>query len=1040
MEGASVTAATGALGPVVAKLSDLLGSEYKLRRRTRSDIKLIRSKLKSMHTLLWTIWEREHLDAMSKDLKKEALGLADDMEDAIDDFILSMEHSRSNRRFIQTKIEASPFQDFKKRVNDVSERCHSKWKKKKKTAQPTPRAPFVRKDASEIVGMDGPRDKLIQHLVGEEESTKLEPRLKMASIVGMAGMGKTTLADMVYEAIGNKFQSRAFVSVTPNPNMKEVLKSILEQVAAGSAAPLVGIEAASQEHLIERISNFLKEKRYLVIIDDIWHCEEWEIIRRSLPENGLGSRLVTTTQISAMAEKWHDDFDTLLYKMNPKRFNEWRYNIGEQDVTALMTSVNPAMVGEYFDSYGPVVYICGGVPLGNLCMFSAMTSMVREQQEQSGLSVKKRDMLFAIKEQVEKNGFQSIPGFEPLIESLKVGYNDLPHHMLKTCLLYCSMYYRPGQPFKRDILVTQWVAEGFVCKEKEARGYFDELVSRGLIQGPLTDLFEERDSREYGLHPTMAHFLKWRSREDNFITWISDVPSSYGPCGIRRLCIDFWPGSGAAEQDDLKSRIDWSHIRSLIVFKDGSYVPLKTMERLRMLHLGRSEHIEDHHLKDICGLFRLRHLFGVTGGDISVIPVEIVRLQYLETLEVMETSITELPGEMGKLWRLKTLNVTRNRELIELPLEIGDLQHLETLKIGWLWGLKKLPWDIIIRLKKLTTLDVSSSESMIELPREICKLQHLVTLDLSHSGITKLPSEIGNLEHLVTLDLFATRITELPREIGKLHNLEELYLDRTSVTKIPREIGGLKKLKMLDLGFGVGTLPWEALQLPNLVGVPECIRQAWKKSSDVLSSLVGAGEILSIQMEQRGLSGGLIVGTNHMHIPHWIRDHFKDVFLLDISICKLEEKDLKILREMPNLKDLQLRLQVVPREPIAISGEGFSRLKFLSVDSRVPRLAFQEGAMPMLYALTLEFKFYGGPPNRDPLGIKHLGSLRRVGFMWAKHWYRAKSCPCISDTIDVVKKEAQEHRNRIIFSVNVPMDKPSHDAYGGQYYGVLGSA
>jgi len=217
MEEAAVTAATGTMGPVIAKLAALLGSEYKLRWRTRKDVNFIRVKFKSMHSLLWTIWEREGLDAESKDMKKEALDLADDMDDAIDDFILGMERSSrgGNRRLIQMMITARAFQDMKNRVDQVSRRCRCKWKKKtarpiscffarkiSSPSKPSPRSPFVRKDASEVVGMDRPRDELITFLVGRPGSTPVQPQLKRASIVGPAGMGKTTLAHMVYEALG----------------------------------------------------------------------------------------------------------------------------------------------------------------------------------------------------------------------------------------------------------------------------------------------------------------------------------------------------------------------------------------------------------------------------------------------------------------------------------------------------------------------------------------------------------------------------------------------------------------------------------------------------------------------------------------------------------------------------------------------------------------------------------------------------------------------------------------------------------------------
>jgi len=227
------------------------------------------------------IWEREVLDAAGKELKIEAWRLAEDMNDAIDDFILSMKCSNDGKRFMQAKIQPSPFQDLKRRAVDVCERCRNKWKtetshttfssffsRTKTTVDSGPGKlqtrvvdPYVHKDILELMGMEEQRDKLIDHLVGEEENT---PQLKMACIVGAAGgMGKTTLARLVYEAIQDQFQARAFVSVTSSRNMTELLVSILQQVTADSTDVLLaGTKASTKnKHLIGIISNFLKDKR-----------------------------------------------------------------------------------------------------------------------------------------------------------------------------------------------------------------------------------------------------------------------------------------------------------------------------------------------------------------------------------------------------------------------------------------------------------------------------------------------------------------------------------------------------------------------------------------------------------------------------------------------------------------------------------------------------------------------------------------------------------------------------------------------------------
>nr|XP_045087731.1 disease resistance protein Pikm1-TS [Aegilops tauschii subsp. strangulata] len=756
-----------------------------------------------------------------------------------------------------------------------------------------------------------------------------------------------------------------------------------------------------------------------------------------------------TTRIDSVPR---DDFITnkLYIRMNPEwnRGNrKWLHALVEKDLAAWMKL---DMVGEGFDCDHPIVHMCGGVPLALLCMFSAMR-MVREEQEQLGVHVKACDAQDMIEKQVKRSGIQNTPGFEPLVESLQLGYADLPHHMMKTCLLNCSIY--PQNHFHRDQLVMRWVAEGFTYKVDEAVGYFEELVEREL-------LMQVNDGSTYKLNSMMQNFLRWKSQEDNFITYSSDMTSAY-PCRIHRLCIDKHPGDdGSLEGVDPFSGLDWSQIRSLVVFEDAERLPFEKLARVRLLDLQFKTALGDHHVKDICGLLRVKHLFGLEGVGISELPPEIGRLHYLETLNVSNTSISKLPHEIGRLKKLKNLYVSHSPRIRELPREIGDLQHLETLCI-FATDIRELPRDIG-RLKKLKTLnhrfrdlpreigdlqnleslDLSGSKGMTSLPREIGKLQRLKTLKACWTWITELPREMGNLQNLETLDLIYSRgLTGLPREIGNLQNLEQLLLSATGVVKLPREIGRLKKLKTLKLSETIAVLPWEAGQLSELEGVPECIRKAWK-NSDFVSEL--AGEILSIELVRwDGDPKGLIVGTKHMHIPQWIKDHFNDLGSLDIRICKLEEEqDLKILREMPKLQHLTLRLEAVPRKPIAISAEGFPRLHRLYVDSRVPPvIIFQEGAMPRLFELRFEFQFYGGPPppaNKEAqLGIKHIRYLLSVEFICSQEWYggaEESRSPCMSAMIDVVRKEAQEHPNQISFHVSGRESElfPKKDRLAGQ--------
>ena len=252
-------------------------------------------------------------------------------------------------------------------------------------------------------------------------------------------------------------------------------------------------------------------------------------------------------------------------------------------------------------------------------------------------------------------------GFVLYMKAVRVSHNFasvLPHHMLKTCLLYCSVY-PENYPFHMNDLVMRWVAEGFTYKEDVAKGYLEELCNRGL----MLRLYDVLDMPNYQMNPMMRNFLRWKSREDNFITCSSDITLAYA-CRIHRLCIDdYQVEDGDVEVVDTLLELDWSQIRSLVVFEGAKrYIPFEKLKHVRVLDLQyHQQYLEfekvrrdyhyvnfefgkalgNHHVKDICGLLRLRHLFGLDGTGINVIAPEIARLHYLETLQIRFTWITE---------------------------------------------------------------------------------------------------------------------------------------------------------------------------------------------------------------------------------------------------------------------------------------------------------------------------------------------------------------------------------------------------------------
>jgi Leucine-rich repeat (LRR) protein len=423
--------------------------------------------------------------------------------------------------------------------------------------------------------------------------------------------------------------------------------------------------------------------------------------------------------------------------------------------------------------------------------------------------------------------------------------------------------------------------------------------------------------------------------------------------------------------------------------------------------------LHDTDLVDMCSkLLRLRYL-GLKETPINVLPPEIGRLQNLEALDVSYTEVSGLPKEVMELWRLKTLDLS-NTQVGELLREIEGLRNLKALGI--------------------------SSTQVGELPREIGELQHLETLDISNTQVGELPREIGGLQELKNLDLSNTQVGELPRETGKLQYLRTLDISNTNVRELPACL-------FSRLSFVLVTDKSVKLSDGDLD-----ILRAWK-TDNFSSSLVALREDLSIMLCDDFCQllpvACLKVVRRHMRIPKWVREHLANVSSLDIRLCKLEDEDLKFLQGMPNLKILTLRLEVPPKEPIVITGGGFSGLVSFTVDChRLPPVTFKEepkkpavpnrnigdaskekAAMPnhehpepskqevMPNLEHLEFKFYAGRAlGKGPVGITQLKSLTRVAFRSSK-WY-SSDAPGNRVVIDQVRKEAKEHPKGITISVN----------------------
>ncbi|XP_073356839.1 disease resistance protein PIK6-NP-like [Aegilops tauschii subsp. strangulata] len=228
MEGALVSAATGALRPILGKLSTLFGDEYKRFKSVHKEIKSLTLELAAMDAFLLKMSEEEEPNVQDKVWMNEVRELSYDMEDTIDDFMKHAEDKDTKPDGFIEKIKSSigkmkarrqigsEIPELKKQIIEVGDR-NERYKSREtifkaheassytRNAVVDPRALAIFEQASKLVGIDKPKVEIIKLLTEQEGCVSAKKQLKLVSITGCGGMGKTTLANQVYQDLKGKF-------------------------------------------------------------------------------------------------------------------------------------------------------------------------------------------------------------------------------------------------------------------------------------------------------------------------------------------------------------------------------------------------------------------------------------------------------------------------------------------------------------------------------------------------------------------------------------------------------------------------------------------------------------------------------------------------------------------------------------------------------------------------------------------------------------------------------------------------------------------
>ncbi|CAI0461787.1 unnamed protein product [Linum tenue] len=313
-------------------------------------------------------------------------------------------------------------------------------------------------DESGVYGRDGDKRAIMGMLLSDYGSHNA---VGVIPIVGMGGVGKTTLAQIVYNdnVVRERFDLMAWVCVSKEADVSEVTKDILEEVTGRKCF------STTLNQLQVMLKEKLNGKKFLLVLDDVWNDKyaHWDILLRPLKSGTEGSKVVVTTRHETVASVMGTVVAYHLRELSDDDcwclFLKHVFEEGKSGRHIELELIGREMVRK-----------CRGLPLAAKTL--------------AGLLRAKTDV--AEWERVLKSDMWDLSN-EDILPALRLSYHYLPSH-LKQCFAYCALFPK-DYVFEKEELVLLWMAEDFLvlgkeCKTMEEVGgeYFHDLVARSFFQ------------------------------------------------------------------------------------------------------------------------------------------------------------------------------------------------------------------------------------------------------------------------------------------------------------------------------------------------------------------------------------------------------------------------------------------------------------------------------------------------------------------------------------------------------------------------------